>query len=207
MVFVGTIPKMYDSPNYQMFPEILWNYKNGQQIKVVTYTNCEEIELYLNGKVVGERQKYHSETGVNSWIIPFEPGVLKVVAYSNNVKVAEDEIRTSGNPTIIKCQLDNETLPDKNKVALIQVSITDKDGILARLADNEITCTITGPGRLLGLENASTDASENYNDNTHRCKSGKLLAYIQATDSKGEISISFESPYLECGKQIIRIGR
>lgn len=207
MVFVGTFQKSTGSSNRQMGLEKIWNYKKDQPIRVISYTNCDEIELYLNDKVVGERQKYNSETGVNFWDVAFEPGVLKVVAYKNNMKVAEDKLTTSGSPSIIKCNAENTILSGKNKVALIQLTITDKDGNLASLADNEIKCTITGPGKLLGLENASYDASENFNDNVHRCKNGKLLAYIQATENSGEITVEFESPYLESGRQAIKIGR
>jgi hypothetical protein len=207
MVFVGTSQLSGNSKARQMGPDEHWNYKKGQLIRVVSYTNCDEIELYLNDKLTGERQKYNSETGFNFWDIPFEPGVLKVVAYKNNLKVAEDKLTTSGSPAIIKCMMDDAVLKAKNNVALIQLIITDKEGNLASLADNEIKCTITGPGKLLGLENASYDASENYNDNVHRCKNGKLLAYIQATENSGEISVEFESPYLESARQIIQIGK
>ena len=207
MVFVGTSQKSEHSNNRQMVPVEHWNYKKGQSIRVVSYTNCDEIELYLNDKLTGERQKYNSETGFNFWDIPFESGVLKVVAYKNNEKVAEDELTTSGSPSLIKCTTENTILSGKNNVALIQVRITDKEGNLALLADSEIKCRITGPGKLLGLENSSYDASENFNDNVQRCKNGKLLAYIQATENSGEIIVEFESAYLEGGKQIIKIGK
>lgn len=205
MVYIGTSPKPQNSFR-QMYSGKSWNYKDGQIIRVVCFTNGDEIELLVNDKVIGERQKYNRETGVNSWEIPFEPGVLKAVSYRNNVKVAEDAIVTSGNPSVIKCYSKNEILKNKNDVALVEIKITDKEGNLAYLADNEIRCRINGPGKLLGLENASSNAAENFNDNVHRCINGKLLAYIQATQNSGEIVVEFESPYLETTRQIIKIG-
>lgn len=206
MVYVGTFPKSENSSYRQLFSSKLWNYKKDQLIRVVCFTNCDEIELVLNDKVIGERQKYNSETGINLWDIVYEPGVLKAVSYKNNVKVAEDIIVTSGSPALIKCKTENVILTNKNDVALVELIITDKEGNLAYLADNEIKCTITGPGKLLGLENASFNVTENFNDNTHRCKNGRLLAYIQATENSGEVIVTFESAYLEGGKQIIKIG-
>ena len=123
------------------------------------------------------------------------------------MKVAEDIIITSGSPALIKCNTENEILTNKNDVALVEITITDKEGNLAYLADNEIKCTITGPGKLLGLENASFNVTENFNDNMHRCKNGRLLAYIQATENSGEIIVKFESAYLESDKQTVKIGR
>jgi hypothetical protein len=189
-----------------MYSGKLWNYKEGQLIRVVCFTNGDEVEILVNDKVKGERQKYNQETGVNSWEIPFEPGVLKAVSYKNNIKVAEDVIQTSGSPAVIKCNSKTDNLKNKLDVGLIEIKITDLDGNIAVLADNEIRCKISGPGKLLGLENASSDATEDFNDNVHRCINGKLLAYIQATENSGEIVVEFESPYLESARQIIKIG-
>jgi hypothetical protein len=206
MVFVGTFPKSDNSSYRQLFSGKLWNYKQDQIIRVVCFTNCDEVELLLNDKIIGERQKYNSDTGINFWDVTFNPGILKAVSYKSNVKVAEDLIITSGSPSLIKVSTKYEILKNKNDVALVEITITDKDGNLAYLADNEIKCTISGPGKLVGLENASFDVTENFNDNFHRCKNGKLLAYIQATDNSGEIIVNFESAYLEDNKQIIKIG-
>ena len=206
MVYVGTSPKRQDSSFRQMYSGKSWNYKEGQLIRVVCFTNGDEVEILVNDKVKGERQKYNRETGVNSWEIPFEQGVLKAVSYKNNIKVAEDIIVTSGSPAVIKCNSKTDNLKNKLDVALIEIKITDKDGNTAVLANNEIKCKISGPGKLLGLENASSDAAEDFNDNVHRCINGKLLAYIQATENSGEITVEFESPYLESARQIIKIG-
>jgi len=207
MVYAGTYPKPQNSSFRQIYAGKLWNYKDGQTIRVVCFTNGDEIELLVNDKVKGERQKYNRETGFNYWDIPFEPGALKVVSYKNNVKVTEDEIVTSGSPAVIKCNTKNDILKGKNNVALIELKITDKEGNHSWLADNEIKCRISGPGKLLGLENASSNAAENFNDNVHRCINGTLLAYIQATEDTGEIIVEFESAYLESGRQIIKIGK
>ena len=59
-----------------------------------------------------------------------------------------------------------------------------------------IKCSVEGNGKLLGLENASPFANENYNTNQLRVKNGKLLAYIQATERNGNIIVKFDSPYL-----------
>ena len=206
MVYVGTSPKRQDSSFRQMYSGKSWNYKEGQLIRVVCFTNGDEVEILVNDKVKGERQKYNRETGINSWEIPFEPGVLKAVSYKNNVKVAEDVIQTSGSPAVIKCNSKTDNLKNKLDVALIEIKITDNDGNIAVMANNEIRCRISGPGKLLGLENASSDAAEDFNDNVHRCINGKLLAYIQATENSGEITVEFESPYLESARQIIKIG-
>ena len=174
---------------------------------MVCYTNCDEVELYLDNKVIGKRQKRNAETGINYWDITFEPGVLKAMAYSGNNKSAEDIVLTTGYPAAIKCTAVKDKPAGKNDVTMLTLSITDADGNQVYLADNEISCTITGPGKLLGMENASNYHSVNMNDHVRRCKNGQLLVYIQATEDTGEIIAAFESPFLEKGMQVIKIGK
>ena len=207
MVYMGTARKT-GRAFYHWFDNIKsWNYHSGDSIRVVCYTNCDEVELYLNNKVIGKRQKRNTETGINYWDIAFEPGVLKAIAYSGNNKSAEDIVLTTGYPAAIKCTAVKDKPAGKNDVTMLTLSITDADGNQVYLADNEISCTITGPGKLLGMENASNYHSVNMNDHVRRCKNGQLLVYIQATEDTGEIIAAFESPFLEKEMQVIKIGK
>jgi beta-galactosidase len=90
---------------------------------------------------------------------------------------------------------------------MLTLSVTDANGNQVYLADNEISCTIKGPGKLLGMENASNYHSISMNDHASRCKNGQLLVYIQATEDGGEIMAEFESPFLEKNTQVIKIGQ
>jgi len=131
---------------------------------------------------------------------------LKAIAYSGNNKASEDLVLTTGYPAAIKCTAVKDKPAGKNDVTMLTLSITDADGNQVYPADNEISCTITGPGKLLGMENASNYHSVNMNDHVRRCKNGQLLVYIQATEDTGEIVATFESPFLEKARQVIRIG-
>ena len=68
---------------------------------------------------------------------------------------------------------------------------------MVKLADNNITCTVDGPVRLLGLEGADNTDMGDYRDNKQRVYNGRLLAYIQTTGEAGEINVSFSSPLLK----------
>jgi hypothetical protein len=207
MVYIGTVRKT-GRPFYNWFDgKKSWNYHSGDSVRVVCYTNCDEIELYLNNKVIGKRQKRNTETGVNYWDIAFEPGELNALAYTGNNKSAEDMVLTTGSPAAIKCTAFNDNPAGRNDVTILTLSITDANGNRVYLADNEISCTITGPGRLLGMENASNYHSVNMNDYVRRCKNGQLLVYIQATEDTGEIIAAFESPFLEKKVHVIKVGK
>ena len=72
----------------------------------------------------------------------------------------------------------------------------DENGILVRLADNNITCNVTGAGRLLGMEGSDNTDMGNYRDNRQRVHNGQLLTYVKATGT-GEIKVHFTSPLLK----------
>lgn len=172
----------------------IWNYDSGTKVQVVCYTNCEEAELQLNGKTVGERKPYDPKTGIISWIVNYEPGELKVVATNNGKEVANDKIITNTMSEKISAEvidaLDNELLRQ------IKVRILDTNGNHSILADNEITCEVSG-GKLLGMENASTNVAENYQDNKHRCINGQLLIYVKKDTEASKLAVKLTSPLLE----------
>lgn len=174
----------------------VWNYESGEMIRVVAYTNCEEAALYLNGKEIGDRKPYNDETAVIYWDIPYTAGHLEVVGYKEDKPVAKAALRSSGLPYAVKASLDKKENIKAKDCLHLQIQIEDENGIPVALADNQVTCKIEGPAKLLGLESGDNNVADNYRDNKQRCKNGKLLGYIQAT-GKGKVYINLTSPLLQ----------
>jgi beta-galactosidase len=80
--------------------------------------------------------------------------------------------------------------------------VIDEKGVVVKLGDNDITCTIEGPAHLLGLEGSDNSDMSDYTDNRHRAFHGRLLTYIQTTGEKGQIRVKFTSPLLQ-GTEIV----
>lgn len=174
-----------------------WNYEIDQTARVVCYTNAAKAHLLLNGKEVGAMTDYNSETGIIGWDVPYSPGTLKAEAFdSEGKKVAEYEIKTSLRPYSIKAVSDKNTL-SKGGVAQIAVEILDDNGVPVKLADNELTCVVTGQGQLLGMESADMKDTGVWTDNVQRVYKGKIIAYIKATGDNGNIAVNFTSPLLK----------
>lgn len=184
-----------------------WNYEEGQNIRVVCYTNGDEAELLLNGNVSGERKSMDERSRIIYWDVPYQPGELTVVAYQDDEEVATDSIMTAGEPKTVKATMKEQVLGGEYDIAIIPVTVVDAAGVLARQADNEVVCTVSGPGKLLGLENATNDVLENLRDNTAAVNRGRLTAYVQATADSGTIEVSFTSPELEPATLLLRIGK
>ena len=193
MCYIGTTPFKRDTNGAWD----TWNYQQGQSVHVVCYTNASSAALFLNGKQVGEKTPYDMKDGIISWDVPFEAGTLKAVAYDEaGAEVAQYEIRTSYRPYSLRVTADKAEL-SAGQVAHLTVEVLDDNGNVVKLADNEITCTVNGPAKLLGLEGSNNTDMTSYSDNVHRAYRGRLLAYIQASEGSGEVVVSFNAPYLQ----------
>jgi hypothetical protein len=178
----------------------IWNYNEGDTIRVVCYTNCPQSQLILNGEPLGQPKNHDDNIGIISWDIPYKPGKLEVTGLKEGKEAARFSIQTSGRSQSIIATPDKTLLSGNKDLAHITIQIVDNNGIPVMLADDEVTCTITGPARLLGLESANNSDMTNYRDNSQRVYHGKMLAYIQTTGGPGEINITFSALWLKTGK-------
>ncbi len=178
----------------------VWNYNEGESVRVVCYTNAAKARLLLNGIEVGQTREYDKNTGIIYWDVPYRPGKLEVEGLdSNDNKVSEYTIQTSTRPYALKITDSDKMINRKGGIAHVIVEVVDENGTGVFLSDNEVTCHISGPARLLGLEAGNNSDMSDYTDNKHRVYHGKILAYIQATGENGNdmINIKFTSPWLK----------
>jgi hypothetical protein len=196
VAYIGTYPANQRRASIVDAPHI-WNYENGEMIRVVSYANCDEAELLLNGKVVGEHQKYNDDTAVFAWDVPYSDGILEVKAYKNNQVVATDKLQTVGLPVALEARLLDGDGLDKQNVAQVLVTIVDSNGLPVFFAENAIRCTVIGNGEVVATENGKQAAYDNYSDNVHNAWNGNLLVYVKATQPNGDVQLKVTSPLLK----------
>ena len=166
-------------------------------IRVVTYTNAAKARLMLNGKEVGATKDYDKSTGIIYWDIPYTDGKLEVSGMDKSGKeIARYSIQSSKRPYALKIKKQINSGLSENGLAQVVIEVVDEDGVPVMLADNEVTCHIAGPARLLGLEASNNSDMSDYTDNRHRVFNGQILAYIKASE-KGEVNLKFTSPLLK----------
>ena len=176
----------------------VWNFDDGRMIRVVCFTNAAKAKLLLNGNEIGQTKNYDDETGFISWDIPFMQGTLEVAGMdASGNKTCGYTIRSSGRPFALTASSDHTDITKDKGLAQVSVQVTDADGIPVIMSDDELTCTIEGPARLLGLEAGNHADMGNYRDHVQRVFRGRLLAYIQATGDPGRITVKFSAPWLE----------
>lgn len=200
----NTSNRVERAPSMDAWP--LWNYQEGQSIRVVCYTNAAKATLLLNGQVVGETKEYDDATGIIYWDIPYQEGVLEVAGIDKDGnQISEYTIRSSEQPYALQILEADKEIRKEKGVGHITYRVVDKNGVPVILSDNEVTCHITGPGRLLGLEASNNSDMSDYTDNRHRVFNGRILAYLQATGEAGELKVQFISPWLEATEITIQV--
>lgn len=183
-------------PSMDAWP--VWNYQEGQLIRVVCYTNAVKAKLELNGKPVDKIKEYNDNTGIIYWDVPYEPGTLVVTGYDKKgAKESSYSVVSSEEPYALTVSSDKTTLGADKDLVHVVIGIVDKNGFPVMLSDNEITCEIIGPAKLLGLEAGNNSDMGDYTDNKQRVFNGRLLAYIQSTGEQGMVKIRFTSPWLK----------
>lgn len=198
MTYIGTYPVEPGHSWLSMDAWDSWNYDPGQLIRVVCYTNAPQAHLWLDGKEVGQMKPYDDKSGIIYWDIPYQDGELRAEGCDKNGKVLSTyTIKTSGRPYALRATVDKEVLSPDKATAHVTIEVVDEQGTVVKLGDNEVTCEIEGPARLLGLEGSNNRDMSDYTDNRHRAYHGRLLAYVQTTGDKGEIRVKLSSPLLK----------
>ena len=185
------------------------DFREGNMVRVVCYTNAPQARLLLNDSIVGTMKPQNDSTAIIYWDIPYHPGTLRAEScdYAGNV-LSNYEIKTAGEATSLRIsQLVSTPLPDREgtgvspsgqitKVSLLLVEVVDKDGNLVKSSRADIQCNISGPARLLGLENCNNSDMGYYPDGHRPAHRGRLVAYIQRT-GKDPVTVTFAAQGLE----------
>ena len=185
-----------DKPMVHMLPHWTHHGKEGIKIPVVVYTNCESAEIFLNGISLGEKTMDFERQLV--WKVPYEAGELKVVAKSGGKELCSKTYNTAGKAFGIKL------IPGKNKIKAnqtdvihLEAQIIDKKGVMLPGADNLIEFEITGPAKLLGVENGDILDLQSHKVPQRKAFKGKCLLILQSTNESGEIQVKAVSKNLE----------
>ena len=148
-----------DKPMVHLLPHWNWAGKEGQNIKVWAYSNCDEVELFLNKKSLG-KQKMQPNSHLE-WQVKYAPGTLEAIGYKNGVKTASDIVKTTGDPSAIALSANKASIAgDKEDLAMITVKVNDKKNLAVPTADNEMLFSVTGPGKIIGVGNGNETSLE-----------------------------------------------
>ena len=178
-----------------VFPH--WNWNKGDTVDVWAYFNCDEAELFLNGKSMGTKKKVGDALHV-MWRLAYEPGTIKVVGRTGGKEVMTREIKTAGKPAQIRLTPDRaEISADGRDLSFVTVDILDADGNLVPTADNLVKFDVTGDGFIAGVDNGCQTSMESFKADHRKAFNGKCLVVIQNNGTKGKIEVKATSDGLK----------
>lgn len=195
MIQIGTtdIPDAKNPDPYPKQGQPDWNYNAGDRKRVNCFTNCPEAELFLNGTSLGKKKLSDFENRVISWDVNYAPGTLTVKGYTADGRTISHTLKTAGAAYAIDAKADASSLNEARQVTNVVIGIVDRNGLPVFNADNRLTVTVKGPGRLLGLENGAIDDMEPHGSDSKNVLHGKLVAYVEWTGKSGPVKISIQS--------------
>lgn len=188
-----------DAPMVHIVPH--WNFQGmeGQQIPVTVYTNCDELELLLNGESLGKRsiEKY----GHGEWDVPYTPGTLEAKGYRGGILCAGHTRVTTGKPETLRLTLDNTCTANGADVALFTCECLDKDGNIVPDAAEYVHFSVEAPGKILGTGSDHCDHN-NVTLPQRRMYMGKIR--IAVKPAKGQTNLTLTAISSGCGCTMLR---
>ncbi|MFW1291210.1 glycoside hydrolase family 2 TIM barrel-domain containing protein [Vibrio parahaemolyticus] len=164
-----------------------WNYENEQWVTIEAYSNCPQVQLYLNDELVGTQQLEKQIDRVFRWALPYRAGKISLVGLKNDVEVTRDEIVTSGVPR--KISIVDETHEGSSSYRQLIVQMLDKDNHPVSHEEALLEFRVRGC-EWIGADNGSISSINAYNSPTIATRHGRVLAVVKSSQGQsGDIEI------------------
>ncbi|KAA0220662.1 DUF4982 domain-containing protein [candidate division KSB1 bacterium] len=193
-------------PMAHLLPHWNWPERIGEVTPVHIFTSGDEAELFINGKSLGRKKKGQYEYRLRWDEVKYEPGELKVVAYKNGEKWAENVVRTTGEPAKLEASADRDKIrADGKDLAFITVRVADKNRFTVPTAKNPIKFEIKGSGEIVATDNGDPTNFVPFSSHEREAFNGLALVIIRSKSSEsGAITVTAKSPGLEEARVVIK---
>ena len=196
-----------------------WNREAGEKVSLYTYTNGDEVELFLNGKSLGVK-KNSNDPKLRARIkwdnIAYAPGTLVAVAKKNGKVVARHQIETTGEAVALKLLPDAENWhADGKDLMHVRIYAVDKKGrrvlnVKDAKAFDKLTFTVKGDANIVAVDNGNISSNELHIGKTQLEKTiqrnlfqGSALVILRAGDKPGKIELSVVGEKMKAKKLVL----
>ena len=196
-----------------------WNREAGEKVSLYTYTNGDEVELFLNGKSLGVK-KNSNDPKLRARIkwdnIAYAPGTLVAVAKKNGKVVARHQIETTGEAVALKLVPDAENWhADGKDLMHVRIYAVDKKGrrvlnVKDAKAFDKLTFTVKGDANIVAVDNGNISSNELHIGKTQLEKTiqrnlfqGSALVILRAGDKPGKIELSVAGEKMKAKKLVL----
>jgi len=198
-----------DKPMVHLVPQN-WNWMqfSGKPIPVWVYSNCDEVELFLNNASLGVKKINRTESLHAEWNVPYKPGELKAVARKGGKIVATQIIRTAEEAARLELSADRmEIAADGSDLSFIEVKLVDENGVFCPDADLMVQVKVEGNGELLGVGNGSALNHSPFTGSQVQTFYGLCRVIVKSTRKDGAIKVSVSADGVEAAQVEIKTLR
>ena len=191
-----------DQPVLHILPHWNWPGCEGQMVDVWVHSNCDEVELFLNGASLGRQAM--ARNGHLEWKVAYAPGVLLAKGYTGGIEVAAAARATTGAPARVRLLPDVDAVNANGEDAIVvAVAITDADGLTMPTANNLVRYNISPNARILGVGNGDPSSHEPDKASQRSAFNGLCQVIVQAGLTAGDIVLTAESDGLQPAELVI----
>ena len=196
-----------DVPTVHILPHWNWEERIGEITPVHIYTSGDAVELFLNGKSLGRREKAHSYDRLTWDDVRYEPGSLKAVAYKNGQKWAEELVETTGKPAALQVTAEKTELKsDGTDLSFIRVAVVDSQGRVVPRSKNHLKFSVTGPAEIIATDNGDATSLLPFQLSERDAYNGLALVILRSQYMKqGKVLLTVESKGLPKQKIALKV--
>lgn len=175
-----------------------WEGFEGKPVQVDIYSAAEEVELIINGKILGKRPVGKENRFKAVFDITYQPGVLEAVSYTGGEKVSSDLLKTAGKATAFRIVTETDKIKaDGQSLCYAAVEIVDNEGNLVPTAKIKATAKVEGSAVLAAFGSARPYTTENYTKGEFTSFKGRLQAIVRSGIEKGKATLTVSAEGLE----------
>lgn len=196
-----------DVPTVHILPHWNWQERIGEITPVHIYTSGDAVELFLNGKSLGRREKAHSYDRLTWDDVRYEPGSLKAIAYKNGQKWAEELVETTGKPAALQVTAEKTELKsDGTDLSFIRVAVVDSQGRVVPRSKNHLKFSVTGPAEIIATDNGDATSLLPFQLSERDAYNGLALVILRSQYMKqGKVLLTVESKGLPKQKIALKV--
>ena len=196
-----------DVPTVHILPHWNWQERIGEITPVHIYTSGDAVELFLNGKSLGRREKAHSYDRLTWDDVRYEPGSLRAIAYKNGQKWAEELVETTGKPAALQVTAEKTELKnDGTDLSFIRVAVVDSQGRVVPRSKNHLKFSVTGPAEIIATDNGDATSLLPFQLSERDAYNGLALVILRSQYMKqGKVVLTVESKGLPKQKIALKV--
>lgn len=199
-IVVNGISDIWNMPQVESH----WNWPATSTQQVLVYTNCDDAELFLNGRSLGIKRRDDYPDLKMKWLVPYEPGELRAVA-RRGAEMAEHALHTAGKPKRLRLTIEtDELLADGRDIGVASVEVVDDAGLLVPHAAPVVSFVVSGPGKVRCTASGDLSDAVPYSSAVRKAFGARCQVVFQTRTIPGRLTITAEAEGLEPSSCVVQ---